>query len=85
MENVIFWIIVIGTGIWSFQWIINVIRSLGHKTMIIPIILLWIMIIYFYRNPNLSKYNMLWVSPSIIAGEMIISMMIARIIRKIKE
>ncbi len=82
MENVIFWIILIGTGIWSFQWIFNARKSLGHKTMIIPIILLWIMIIYFYKNPNLSKYHMLWVSPLIIVGEMIISMIIARIIRK---
>lgn len=37
MENVIFWLIVIGTGIWTFQWILNARRSIGHKTMIIPI------------------------------------------------
>jgi len=59
MENVIFWLIIIGTGIWTFQWILNACKSLGYKTMIIPILLLWTMIIYFYKNPELSKYHML--------------------------
>ncbi len=82
MENVIFWLIVIGTGIWTFQWILNARRSIGHKTMIISILLLWIMIIYFYKNPELSRYHMLWISPLIIVGEMIISVFVARIIRR---
>lgn len=82
MENVILWLIVIGTGIWTFQWIFNTRRSLGHKSMIIPIILLWIMIIYFYKNPELSRYHMLWISPVIIVGEMFVSMIVFRIMRK---
>ncbi len=81
MENIIFWLIVIGTAIWTLQWIFNARKSLGHKTMIIPIILLWAMIIYFYKNPELSRYHMLWISPLIIVAEMIISMFIARLIR----
>ncbi len=82
MENVIFWLIVIGTGIWTFQWIFNSRRSIGHKTMISPILLLWVMIIYFYKNPELSKYHMLWTSPVIIVLEMIVSMVVFRIIRR---
>ena len=82
MENVIFWLIVIGTGIWTFQWIFNSRRSTGHKTMISPILLLWVMIIYFYKNPELSKYHMLWISPVIIVLEMIVSMIVFRIIRR---
>lgn len=82
MENVIFWLIVIGTGIWTFQWIFNARKSLGHKTMIIPILLLWVMIIYFYKNPEFSKYHMIWISPLIIITEMIISMFIAKLIRR---
>ena len=82
MENIIFWLIVIGTGIWTFQWIFNSRRSIGHRTMIIPILLLWTMIIYFYKNSELSKYHMLWISPVIIVLEMIVSMVVFRIIRK---
>jgi len=82
MESVIFWLIVIGNGIWTFQWIFNVRRSIGHKTMIIPILLLWTMIIYFYKIPELSRYHMLWISPVIIVLEMIVSAAVYIIIRR---
>jgi len=82
MQNVIFWLIIIGTGIWTIQWIFNIQKSLGHKTMIIPILLLWAMIIYFYKNPEISKYHMIWISPVIIILEMILSMIMFRKIRK---
>ena len=82
MENVVFWLIVIGTAIWTIQWIFNASRSLGHKKMIIPILLLWAMIIYFYKNPETSRYHMLLVSPLILVAEMIISMFFARLIRR---
>jgi hypothetical protein len=83
MQNVIFWLVIIGTGIWTFQWVVNIQKSLGHTTMIIPILLLRIMIIYFYKNPEISKYHMIWISPFIIVIEMILNMIIFRIIRKI--
>ncbi len=73
MKNVIFWLIVIGTGICTFQWTFNAHRSIRQKTMIIPILLLWIIIIYFYKNPEFSRYYMIWISPLIIIVGMIIS------------
>lgn len=82
MENIIFWLIVIGTGVWSVQWLFNINTSFGHRTMIIPILLLWGMIIYFFIHPRLSKYHMLWVSPLIIILEFIGSTIVFRIIRK---
>lgn len=85
MENVIFWLIVIGTGIWTLQWISNLELSLGHKLMIIPILLLWAMVIYFYKNPQLSKYHMLWISPFIILMYMVVIILIARLIRLIRK
>lgn len=70
MEKVIFWIIVIGIIIVSIYWIINVKKKgLGFKRWINSIILLWIMIIYFALNPELSMYNLLWLTPAIIIIE----------------
>jgi len=85
MENVIFWLIVIGTGIWTLQWISNVELGLGHKLMIIPILLLWAMIIYFYKNPELSRYHMLWISPLIIIMYMAAIILIGSLIRLIRR
>lgn len=82
MGNVIFWLIVVGTGIWTIQWIGNAGKGSGYKTMIIPIILLWAMIVYFYVNPEQSKYHMLWCSPLIVVVEMIASVVVFSIIRK---
>ena len=81
MENILFWTIVIITSIWSFGWLTHKNQSLGHKTMIIPIILLWGLIIYFYKNNNLSKYHMIWLIPVIIILEMIISMILFKVRR----
>jgi hypothetical protein len=85
MENVIFWLIVIGTGIWTIQWIGNAGKGLGYKTMIIPIILLWVMVIYFYMKPELSRYHLLWCSPLIIVSEMIVSTIVVSIVKRIRK
>jgi len=67
MATAIFVIVIFILSIWTYKS--GTSYNMGEKTMMIPIAFLWIAVFYFYFNPEISKYHILWVAPSIVICE----------------
>jgi hypothetical protein len=70
MANIIFWAILIINVYFTFHWIFRFSRIGG--TLIVPIFLTWIILGYFYKYPDVSRYHLLWVMPVMFLFEIIV-------------
>jgi hypothetical protein len=64
-EKIVFWIAILVAAAWTYGLL-----STKQGFMIIPVLLLWGMIAFFYFNPEISRLHILWVAPVLIFGEM---------------
>jgi len=84
MEQIVFWILVIVFSFWLYESIRAYFRSGGtsSKSMLIPTIIIFVFFIYFYFHPDISKYHLLWIVPSVIIGEMILFSVIVKLFKR---
>jgi len=85
MANIIFWLLAVGNGIWTLQWIFSRHNGIGHKTMFVPILLLWLVFFYLFKRPELSRYHILWIVPVVIVAELLVSFVVLRIFRRVSR
>ena len=64
MEAMIFWGSVLISGSWTVGWFMHRNSSISYSAMIIPVLMLWGVVLYFYLSPEVSKFHMLWAMPA---------------------
>ena len=67
METVIFWCCVLLSLAWTIGWFMS------PNYMIIPVLMMWGVVFYFYRAPDVSKFHMLWAMPAAIAASLVVT------------
>lgn len=84
MEQIVFWILVFVFTFWLYESVMAYFRNgaTGTKSMLIPTIIIFIFFIYFYFHPEISKYHLLWIIPSIIIGEMVLFSLIVNLFKR---
>ena len=63
LGTIILWVVAIFTAFWTFNWIMFHKRSRGHFWAITEVILLWILVLYFFWHPTMSRFHLLWAAP----------------------
>lgn len=61
--SIILWLVSAFTIIWAINWIIHHRKSRGHFWAIVEVILMWVLIIYFFSHPSISRYHLIWAAP----------------------
>ena len=73
METVIFWGSVLLVGSWTVGWFEYRKSSISYSAMIVPVLMLWGVMLYFYRSPDLSKFDMLWAMPAALVASLFVT------------
>ena len=61
--TIIFIFVIIFSAIWTINWLIHANKSRGHFWSIVEIIFLWILVVYFFFHPEISRFHLLWLTP----------------------
>ena len=72
--NIIFWLLVVIAGAWTFG---SITTSHG-KTMFLSVIVLWAIVIFFWFNKDVSRLHILWLAPALLIVETLIEIPIRR-------
>ena len=58
---------------WLWNWFQNRKMSIGHSSQIICAVLMWAVVAFFGRNPEISRMHMLWAMPAAFFGSSLLT------------
>jgi hypothetical protein len=61
--TIIFWLVTIFTIIWTINWIVYRGMSRGHFWSVVEAVLMWVLVIYFFLHPDISRFHLIWAAP----------------------
>lgn len=73
MGTFIFWTAVLFSAYWTFMSIKHRTLTVGHSWQIVTSLMLWGAVVYFFHNPHISRFHLLWVMPLIMLASPILA------------
>ena len=73
-----FWLVTIFTTIWTVNWIINKSTRQGYLRSFIRLVSMWVLVMYFFINRDVSRVHLIWVAPTIY----FLGLSISRLLKK---